>query len=127
MSAPKTLSKGVTEAQFAAFEEARKKAGLTTNQAKDKAFRMFCESQGVAWPGTAQHGGARQHKRPRYHCPKCDSLRTTFVGDVPMEGFVADDPDAVDDMLFRCLDCGNEFRDRTADMEYVDTDEAARP
>lgn len=121
MSAPKTLSKGVTEAQFAAFEEARKKAGLTTNQAKDRAFRVFCESQGVVWPSTAQHGGDRKSKRPRYHCPKCDSLRTTFIGDVPLEGYEDDDdPTALDDMLFRCLDCGHEFRDRTADMEFVD-------
>lgn len=121
MPAAKTLSKGVTEAQFEAFEAARKKAGMTTNQAKDKAFRMFCESQGVAWPGTAQHGGDRKSKRPRYHCPNCDSLRTQYIGDVPMEGYENDDdPESIDDMMFRCLDCGHEFRDHTADMEYVD-------
>ncbi len=122
-----TLSKGVTEAQFAAFERAYKSAGLTPHQAKDRAFRLLCESQGVTWPDTAPPGGDRKSKRPRYHCPQCDSLDTQYIGDVPMEGYEEDDdPDAIDDMMFRCLDCGREFRDREADMGYVEASDAGR-
>lgn len=56
-----------------------------------------------------------------YHCPKCDSLNTRFVGDEREPG---DDPEGSDDVLlwmwFRCGDCGHKFRDQDADAEMVD-------
>lgn len=65
MPAPHTISKGLTEAQYAAFEKARKKAGLTVNQAKEAMLQMFCHGQGVEWPKTSQHGGIRTYKNNR--------------------------------------------------------------
>lgn len=50
----------------------------------------------------------KKEKEPRYKCPKCGSLNTTFVGDGPgIEGVLLY-------MLFECNDCKHRFRDDDA-------------
>lgn len=60
MPADKTLNKGVTHAQYAAFEEACLSASLDINAGKEAAFKQFCEAAGVEWPAGHTHGGDRK-------------------------------------------------------------------
>ena len=60
MASKHTLGIGATEAQFAAFEQARQRAGLSASAAKEQAFKQFCASQGIEWPQGFTQGGDRK-------------------------------------------------------------------
>lgn len=60
MSSQRTLSKGVTDGQFSAFENACRNAGLSINDGKEAAFKLFCEKYGVNWPAGFSLGGDRK-------------------------------------------------------------------
>lgn len=60
MPSAKTIGKAVTESQLAAFEEACRKAGLTTIEGKEAMLKLFCETHGVEWPDGFTHGGDRK-------------------------------------------------------------------
>lgn len=77
MPSDKTLSKGVTNEQFQAFEEACRLAGLSTNDAKEAAYKLFCEKHGVEWPASFTHGGDRKSAK-------------TYIVDFPTKGWVQD-------------------------------------
>jgi len=62
MASKHIISKGLTEAQYQAFEQARQKSGLNASDFISQALQSFCVAQGVQWPGNFKHGGYRPRK-----------------------------------------------------------------
>jgi hypothetical protein len=60
MASQKTLSTGVSRAQFDAFEQARQLAGLDSREAKKLAFKLFCESMAIQWPDNRNNWGGKR-------------------------------------------------------------------
>jgi hypothetical protein len=62
MPAHTTICKGLNEAQTITWEKALNKAQMSKSDALERALRMFVEDQGIEWPATLIHGGARVTK-----------------------------------------------------------------